>query len=236
MIIELGLSPAPSRQINHLAAGRSFGEGQVNHFKMGKHFELTIKDGAFRYARRQQQIQREAELDGIYVIRTSELASRLSAEDTVRSYKNLAQVEHAFRSLKSIDLLVRPIRHRDEQRVKAHLFLCMLAYYVQWHMRRALAPLLFDDEQLEQHRRTRDPVAPAKPSASAKKKKTVRLTTDGLPIHSFETLLAELATRCRNRCRIKSDPHSAPFSHLTEPTPLQQRAFELLKVLPVVGT
>ncbi len=207
----------------------------INRFKMGKHFELTIKDGAFHYARRPHDIEREAQLDGIYVIRTSEPRSHLSAEDTVRGYKNLAQVERAFRCLKGIDLLVRPIRHRDEQRVKAHLFLCLLAYYVEWHMRKALAPLLFDDEQLERDRKIRDPVAPTQPSAAAKKKKSVRLTADGLPIHSFETLLAELATRCRNRCRIKSDPHSAPFSHLTEPTPLQQRAFELLQLLPVTG-
>ncbi len=211
--------------------------GQViNRFKMGKHFELTIEEGVFHYARRQQAIQRETDLDGIYVIRTSEPATRLSAEDTVRSYKNLAQVEHAFRCLKGIDLLVRPIRHRDQQRVKAHLFLCMLAYYVEWHMRKALAPLLFDDEQLDQDRKTRDPVAPAKPSASAKKKKTTRLTPDGLPIHSFDTLLVELGTRCRNRCRIKSDPNSVPFSQHTDPTPLQQRAFDLLKVLSVPGS
>jgi len=208
----------------------------VNRYKVGKHFELSIQNGAFRYARRHQQIEREAQLDGIYVIRTSEPRSRLSAEDTVRSYKNLAQVERAFRCLKSIDLLVRPIRHRDEQRVRAHLFLCMLAYYVQWHMRRALAPLLFEDEELDQDRKTRDPVAPAKASASAKKKKAVRFTSDGLPIHSFDTLLAALATRCRNWSRVKSDPNSAPFSHLTEPTPLQQRAFQLLHVLPVTGT
>lgn len=211
--------------------------GQVmNRFKMGKHFELTIEEGVLRYARRQQTIQRESELDGIYVIRTSEPHTTLSAEDTVRSYKNLAQVEHAFRCLKGIDLLVRPIRHRHQQRVKAHLFLCMLAYYVEWHMRKALAPLLFDDEQLDTDRKTRDPVAPAKPSASAKKKKTTHLTSDGLPIHSFDTLLVELGTRCRNQCRINSDHHSAPFYLLTEPTPLQQRAFELLKVLSVTGT
>lgn len=208
----------------------------ANRYKMGKHFELTIQDGLFRYARRTPEIQREAQLDGIYIIRTSEPRSRLSAEDTVRSYKNLAQVERAFRCLKDIDLLVRPIRHRDEQRVRAHLFLCMLAYYVQWHMRRALAPLLFEDEQLDQDRKTRDPVAAAKPSASAKKKKTTRVTSDGLPIHSFDTLLAELGTRCRNRCRIKSDPNSPVFHQLTEPTPLQQRAYELLQMLPVAGT
>ena len=106
------------------------------------------------------------------MIRTSEPASRFSAEDTVRSYKNLAQVEHAFRCLKGIDLLVRPIRHRDEQRVRAHLFLCMLAYYVEWHMRQALAPLLFDDEQLRRDRATRDPVAPAQASASAQRKRS----------------------------------------------------------------
>lgn len=208
----------------------------ANRYKVGKHFELTIQDGAFRYARRAQDIEREAQLDGIYVIRTSEPESRLSAEDTVRSYKNLAQMERAFRCLKGIDLLVRPIRHRDEQRVKAHLFLCMLAYYVQWHMRRALAALLFEDEELVQDRKRRDPVAPAKPSASAKNKKALRVTSDGLPIHSFDTLLAELATRCRNWSRVKSDPNSAPFTHLTEPTPLQQRAYELLRVLPVVRT
>ena len=208
----------------------------ANRFKVGKHFALTIEDGVFGYARSEPAIQRECQLDGIYVIRTSEPSTRLSAEDTVRSYKNLAQVEHAFRCLKGIDLLVRPIRHRDEQRVRAHLFLCLLAYYVEWHMRKALAPLLFDDEQLDQDRKTRDPVAPAQPSASAKRKKTTRVTSDGLPIHSFDTLMAELGTRCRNRCRIKSDPDSVPFHHLTEPTPLQQRAFELLQLLPVAGT
>jgi transposase len=208
----------------------------INRFKMGKHFELTIKDGLFAYARRDEHIEREAQLDGIYVIRTSEPQSRLSAAQTVRSYKRLAEVEHAFRCLKGIDILVRPIRHRDEQRVKAHLFLCMLAYYVEWHMRKALASVLFDDEQLEHVRNTRDPVAPAQPSAHAKKKKLVRVTADGLPIHSFETLLIELATRCRNRCRIKSDPNATPFTHLTEPTPLQQRVFELLELLPVTGT
>lgn len=208
----------------------------ANRHKVGKHFVLTIEDGVFHYVRDEPAIQRESQLDGIYVMRTSEPGTRLSAEDTVRSYKNLAQVERAFRCLKSIDLLVRPIRHRDEQRVKAHLFLCMLAYYVQWHMRKALAPLLFNDEQLDHDRKTRDPVAPAKPSASAKQKKAARVTSDGLPIQSLDTLLAELGTRCRNRCRIKSDATSAAFYQLTEPTPLQRRAFELLQVLPVVRT
>lgn len=215
--------------------GKKVGKA-LNRYKMGKHFELTIADGKFAYARREQAIAREAALDGIYVIRTSEPRTRLSAEDTVRSYKNLAQVEHAFRCLKGIDLLVRPIRHRDEQRVRAHLFLCMLAYYVEWHMRHALAPLLFDDQQLQHERATRDPVAPAQPSASAQRKKIKRVSPEGYPIHSFETLLAELATLCRHRSRIKSDPNRVAFEHLTEPTPLQQRAFQLLReALPVAG-
>jgi transposase len=208
----------------------------LNRFKMGKHFELTIEAGALGYARREAAINREAELDGLYVIRTSEPAAALSAADTVRSYKRLAQVEHAFRCLKGIDLLVRPIRHRDEQRVRAHLFLCMLAYYVEWHMRKALAPLLFDDEQLDQDRNTRDPVAPAQPSAAAKRKKVLRENAEGLPVHSFETLLAELGTRCRNRCRLSADPQAPAFQQLTEPNPVQRRAFELLRTFPVTGT
>jgi transposase len=221
--------------LNASEIGKKVGK-VLNRYKMGKHFELTIADGKFAYARREQAIAREAALDGIYVIRTSEPRTRLSAEDTVRSYKNLAQVEHAFRCLKGIDLLVRPIRHRDEQRVRAHLFLCMLAYYVEWHMRQALAPLLFDDQQLQHERATRDPVAPAQPSASAQRKKIKRVSPEGYPIHSFETLLAELATLCRHRSRIKSDPNRVAFEHLTEPTPLQQRAFQLLReALPVAG-
>jgi transposase len=223
-------TPLPAAEI-----GTKVGQA-LNRGKLGKHFELRIADGVFRYARRQSAIERERALDGIYVIRTSEPRTRLSAEDTVRSYKNLAQVEHLFRCLKGIDILVRPIRHRDEQRVKAHLFLCLLAYYLEWHMRKALAPLLFDDEQLDKNRKTRDPVAPARPSAAAKKKKTARLSPAGLPIHSFDTLLAELATQCRNRCRIKSDPNGVAFHQLTEPNPLQQRAFQLLRdMLPVAG-
>jgi len=208
----------------------------LHHYKMGKHFELTIEDSAFHYARREDRIRRESELDGIYVIRTSEPVERLSAEDTVRSYKRLSLIEQAFRCLKGINLLVRPIRHRDAQRVRAHIFLCLLTFYVQWHMRNALAPLLFIDEQLDDNRAKRDPVAPAKPSLSAKKKKTVRLTPDGLPIHSFDTLLEELGTRCRNKCQIKTD-HSAPtFYKLTEPNPIQKQALQLLGLFPVEGS
>src|SRR5208283_4085936 len=125
----------------------------LGHYKMTKHFQYTIGDGTFTWSRREESIQQEAKLDGIYVIRTSEAVEHLSAADTVRSYKSLSQVERVFRSLKGIDILVRPIRHRSEQRVPAHIFLCMLAYYVEWHMRRAWAPLLFADEALPEQRR-----------------------------------------------------------------------------------
>lgn len=200
----------------------------MNRFKMGKHFILTIEEGHFSFIRNEEGIRREETLDGIYVIRTSEPADRLSAQDTVRSYKDLTHVERAFRSFKGIDLLVRPIWHHTEDHVRAHIFLCMLAYYVEWHMRKAFAPLLFDDEELDENRKKRDPVKPAKPSNSAKKKKALRLTSDGLVVQSFDTLLVELGTRCRNRCRIKSDPKGPTFYELTEMTPLQQRVFQLL--------
>jgi transposase len=211
--------------------------GQViNRFKVGKHFELTIADGKFGYARRAEAIEREAELDGLYVIRTSESSQKLSAEDTVRSYKNLALVERAFRTLKGVDLQIRPIYHRSEQRVRAHIFLCLLAYYVEWHMRQAWAPLLFDDETLANERKKRDPVAPAQPSAAAKRKKVTRITEAGLPIQSFSTLMAELATRCRNRCRLKADPQGPVIYQDTEPTALQARALELIRLFPVPGS
>jgi len=200
----------------------------LSRFKMAKHFELTLADGVFHWTRRQDSIQRETQLDGIYVVRTSEPRSRLSAEDTVRRYKSLAQVERAFRSLKGVDLRIRPIFHRTADHVRAHIFLCMLAYYVEWHMRQSLAPLLFQDEQLSQDRMHRDPVAPAEASVSAKAKKASRVTAEGSPCHSFDTLLRELATRCRNTCRIPADPTSTAFQQLTEPTPLQARAFQLL--------
>jgi transposase len=207
----------------------------INRFKMGKHFERSITDGQFSYARRSDAIEREAELDGIYVIRTSEPKPSLSAEDAVRSYKNLAQVERVFRTFKGLDIRIRPIHHRTEERVRAHIFICLLAYYVEWHLRQALAPLLFDDETLASDRKQRDPVAPAEPSAAAKKKKVSRVTENGLPIHSFKTLVAEMGTRCRHRCRVKSDPQCPPIFQDTDPTPLQIRALELIRLLPVQG-
>jgi transposase len=203
--------------------------GKVIHrFKMSKHFEIKIEHGTLAWTRRQQAIERESALDGIYVVRTNQTVQQLSAPDTVRSYKYLADVERAFRCFKGIDLRVRPIYHRTEDHVRAHLFLCMLAYYVEWHMRRALAPLLFHDEERSQSRRQRDPVAPAQISASAKEKKIRRRTIDDLPVHSFDTLLQALSLRCRSQCSVKSDPATPAFFQVTEMNPLQKRAFELL--------
>lgn len=207
----------------------------LGRYKMGKHFKLTIEDGLFKWARQQQAIDQESSLDGIYVIRTSESKKQLSAEDTVRTYKSLSQVEQAFRSMKGIDLLIRPIHHRTEDRVPAHIFLCMLAYYVKWHMRRALAPILFDDEELPDNRRLRDPVLPAESSDTAKAKKWMHRTEDGFEVHSFKTLMATLAIRSRNTYKMKSDPSGPTFKQVSDLTPIQARAFELLGLLPVEG-
>jgi hypothetical protein len=196
----------------------------LNRWKVGKHFILEIEDGRFEFRRAEAAIGAEAALDGLYVIRTSEPESRLSAAEVVRSYKGLSAVERLFRTLKGIEIKVRPIFHRDANRVRAHIFICLLAYYVEWHMRRALAPLLFDDEFPD---RERDPVAPAQISDHAQKKKRRRQTSDGLPLHSFDTLLPELATLTRNTCRF---PNSPSFTRLAKPTPLQAKAFELLGV------
>ena len=201
-----------------------------NRFKVGKHFAFTIADGVFRWVRQEDAIRREAALDGLYVIRTSEPAAQLSAADTVRTYKTLAQVERVFRCLKGIDLRVRPIYHRIAPRVRAHFFLCLLAYYVEWHLRETLRPLLFEDEQLPQDRLTRDPVAPAQPSAAVKRKKAQRTTADGLPVHSFDTLLAALGTRCRTTCRMTAAPAAPRIQQLTEPTPFHSRVRELLQL------
>ena len=200
----------------------------LDRYKMGKYFKTTIDEGEFRWQRRQAGIKREAELDGIYVIRTSEKKADLKAADAVRSYKSLARVERVFRCMKGADLRVRPIFHRTPDHVRAHIFLCLLAYYVEWRMRQAWAELLFEDEQLEADRQQRDAVAPAEPSAAVKKKKASRLTPQGLPVHSFATLLDALATRCRNTCRVVGEGSVATFEQRTAATPLQKRAFELL--------
>jgi len=160
---------------------------------------------------------------------------RLSAEDTVRSYKRLAEVERAFRCLKGIDLLVRPIRHRTEARVPAHIFLCLLAYYVEWHLRRAWAELLFEDEERHEARQRRDPILATKPSASAQAKKRSHQTPDGLPVHSFRSLLGELASRARVTYELKSGDATADFKQVPQPTPVQTRAYELIRSFPVAG-
>jgi hypothetical protein len=206
----------------------------LGRYKVGKHFDCRIGEGSFTWSRRQEAIEQEAQLDGIYVLRTSEPVERLAAADTVRSYKRLAEVERAFRCLKGIDLLVRLIRHRTEERVPAHIFLCLLAYYVEWHLRWAWAPLLFEDEERREERQRRDPILPAEPSA-AQAKKHSQQTAEGLAVHSFHTLLAELASRARVTYQIKSGDLKVTCKQVPGPTPLQARAYELIRTLPVTG-
>lgn len=201
----------------------------LNKYKVGKHFRLTIDDSLLTWERKQQAIEQEAAMDGIYVIRTSESSEKLSAENAVRGYKRLADVERAFRSLKGLELLVRPIHHRLEQRVKAHIFVCLLAYYVQWHLKHAWSHLLFADEHLDQHRADRDPVASASPTADVLAKKTERRTKDGNELQSFRTLLDELATQCQNTCEFGEGTTLTSIVKLAEPTPFQTEAFRLLE-------
>jgi transposase len=202
----------------------------LNRHKVGKHFELTIDDNSFSYRRNEARIAAEGELDGIYVIRTSVKPEALTSEDTVRAYKDLSTVERAFRSLKTVDLKVRPIFHWLDDRIRAHVFLCMLAYYVEWHMREKLAPLLFDDHERDEAEATRDSIVqPAPRSDAARAKDKTKQTEDGLPVHSFRTLLADLGTLAKNSVRVQGESGSA-FYELTQPTPLQQRALELLEI------
>jgi hypothetical protein len=205
----------------------------LNKYKVGKHFALEITEKRFAFHLLEEQIAAEAALDGIYVIRTCLPKKQLSAADTVRSYKALAQVERAFRSLKTVDLKVRPIHHRLETRVRAHIFLCMLAYYVEWHLLEAWRAVLFADEDQAAKTR-RDPVAPAQRSAAALEKIATHSLADGTPAHSFRTLLEELSTLVRNTCRTPGPAdHSPTFDLLTTPTPLQRRAFELIDQITV---
>ena len=204
----------------------------INRYKMAKHMSVTITDTSLAFARKEDAIIAEAALDGIYIIRTSVTPERLDAPSCVRHYKSLSQVERAFRSLKTVDLKVRPIHHRLSDRVRAHIFLCMLAYYVEWHMREAWRELLFADED-QAAKATRDPVAPAERSAGAKAKVARRHHEDGTPIHSFQTLLTDLATIVRNTC-CTSSAHDAPtFTVTTQSSPLQRRALDLIDALAV---
>ena len=201
----------------------------INQYKVAKHFELTIGDDAFSYQRKLEAITAEAALDGLYIVRTSLSDAQMDGADCVRSYKSLANVERAFRSLKTVDLKVRPIHHRLENRVRAHIFLCMLAYYVEWHMRDAWREIMFADAD-QDAKRTRDPVAPAKRSEAALAKVADRRLEDGTPVHSFSTLMTDLGTIVRNTCRTPLAAENAPsFDVLTSPNPKQQRAFELLR-------
>jgi transposase len=202
----------------------------INKYKMGKHFILEIEDNQFTYSRDEAKIQEESALDGIYVVRTSADVQTLSPDGTVRAYKDLAKVERAFRSIKTIDLKVRPIYHWLDNRIRAHVFLCMLAYYVEWHMRQRLAPILFDDEQKEEAEQARrSVVAPAQRSDAARHKETTKRTADGYPVHSFRTLLEDLATLAKNRVCLTAG-ENAEFYQLTDATPPQQHAFDLLGV------
>jgi len=201
----------------------------VNQYKVAKHFELTIGEAAFSFQRKHDSIAAEAALDGIYIIRTSVPSAQMDTADCVRNYKALANVERAFRSLKTVDLKIRPIHHRTANRVRAHIFLCMLAYYVDWHLREAWRELMFADTD-QQAKATRDPVAPAQRSPAALVKVASHNLDDGTPAHSFATLLAELATLVRNTCRTPHAGDDAPtFELLTTPNPKQQRALELIQ-------
>ena len=201
----------------------------LNKYKVGKHFTLEITDHRFEFHRLEEQIGAEAALDGIYVIRTSVPKRRMSAADAVRNYKSLANVERAFRALKTVDLKVRPIHHRLENRVRAHIFLCMLAYYVEWHLIEAWRPLLFADED-QAAKATRDPVAPAERSEEALEKVHSHTLPDGTAAHSLRTLLEDLATIVRNTCRAPGPvERSGTFELTTAPTPSQRRALELIE-------
>lgn len=204
----------------------------VNQYKMAKHFELDIQDGSFAFRRKDESIGAEAALDGLYIIRTSVSANQMDSAECVRRYKSLAQVERAFRSLKTVDLKVRPIHHRLADRVRAHIFLCMLAYYVEWHMREAWRALMFADDD-QQAKLTRNPVAPARRSAAAELKASTHMLEDGTPAHSFSTLLAELGTIVRNTCRMPNDSKAPTFRITTTANPKQRQALERLQQMPV---
>ncbi len=206
----------------------------IGKHKMAKHFDLAIEDASFTFRRKEPEIAAEARLDGLYVIRTSLPKEAMGAEDAVSAYKSLSQVERAFRSLKTVDLEIRPIHHWLSDRVRAHVFLCMLTYYVEWHMRQKLAPMLFDDEDKEAALASRpSPVAKAPRSDKAKAKDAGKQTADGQPVHSFHTLIADLGTLCLNEATAAANPNYA-LAMTTRPTPLQQKALDLLGV-SVIG-
>ena len=200
----------------------------LKRYKVKKHFEVQITDSTFTYQRKTEPINAEAALDGIYVLRTSVQDTELDTGEVVRSYKNLEQVERAFRTFKGPELEIRPIHHRLEDRVRAHVFLCMLAYYLTWHLRHAWAPMLFKDETPSMHP---DPVAKANRSPAAERKARTKRTSTGEPAHSYKSLLAELATITRNTIRLPGS--TATFHKLAQPTTLQARALDLAQHAPL---
>ena len=205
----------------------------LDEYKVGKHFELSITDTAVKYQILEPQVAAEAALDGIYVIRTGLPKKQMSAPDAMRSYKALTQVERAFRSLKTVDLKIRPNQSPTREPCPAHVFLCMLSNHVEWHLIEAWRALLFADED-QAAKVTRDPVAPAKRSSSALEKVHTHSIDDGTPAHGLRTLIAELATLVRNTCRTPGDlAHPATFDLLTTPTDLQRRAFALVDQITV---
>jgi hypothetical protein len=204
----------------------------LNRHKVAKHFILTITDDTFGFERNTEAIEAEGKLDGFYVIRTNLDQTTLATSDVVRAYKSLSQAERAFRSIKTVDLEIRPIHHRLSDRVRAHVLLCMLAYHLEWHMRQALAPILFDDHQRAEAAAARSSiVAPAQRSKVARRKAATKRTADGLPVHSFQSVLAELATFTRNTMAMAAAPQDT-FLLYPQPTPTQLRAFQLLAVQP----
>ena len=201
----------------------------INHYKVGKHFITSITDDSFSFTRDLDKIAAEEELDGLYIVRSNVEPELFDAEQTVTAYKDLAKVERAFRSMKTVDLKVRPIHHRSADRVRAHVFLCMLAYYVEWHMRSKLAPVLFDDHDRAAGEQLRESVVqPAQRSPAAHRKAASKRTDDDLPVHSFRSLMSELGTLTANRVRMVDS--GATFTMHSEPTKLQQRCFDLLEV------
>jgi len=200
----------------------------LKQYRVKKHFEIKITDTTFTHERKTEQIQAEAALDGFYVLRTSVPDSELDAGEVVRSYKDLKHVEDAFRTFKGPELEIRPIHHRLAERVRAHVLLCMLGYYLTWHLRQAWAPLLFKDEHPQPQA---DPVAKASRSRSAQRKAQTKRTTNGQAAHSYKTLLAELATLTRNTIRLPGTP--ATFHKLAQPTPIQAQALDLAEHSPV---
>jgi Transposase DDE domain len=225
MTVERKRNPLRGKDQIGLAVGAAVGK-----HKMAKHFDLTIEDASFAFHRKQAEIAAEAALDGLYVIRTSLPEAAIGAADVVSAYKSLSQVERAFRSLKSVDLDIRPIHHWLSGRVRAHVFLCMLSYYAEWHMRRALAPMLFDDEDKDAALASRvSPVAKAPRSERAKAKDAGKRSADGEPVHSFHTLIADLGTLCLNEVAAANNPNYM-LTMTTRATPLQQKALDLLGV------